>query len=640
MPWLRSRSWAPSAIVGEPPRLVGGGDARRRARRPRRAARRAPRRRRGRAAGPPRPRRGRGSAGRARRRPGGRRAGGGRSRGSSITQARSVAGAPRRSSSARVGSPASRGAAARPSSSRADPRAHLGGGALGEGEGEDRVDLDPVLGDRVAVAVDEHRASCRSRRPPRGRRRGRGRRSPPPARRSSERGRSSVGLELAASSSRRGHRRPSSESPSPTAPIARSSRQIGWKVQYFGHLPPSGRRSIEPAAHLGRGAGSRCARPRRGPASNSSRVAPVGADDVEAVEPRRRRRAAMPRGAAGRFAGAERLVEAADRVEAEHALGDQHVELDLSLPSSANSRAPATLACRSCSRGPRRRRPSGRRRCGRSCRAARTRRARAPRRRRRASLARTAEAELEQLRAGRSVGLARRPRASRKRLDLIRSAVERRAAGAVERRVARCVAALRRAARRSARRQRADVAGPRDRVAAGRLAVEALERARGRCRRARAGRPRARAAAGELVVDEPAVRALDPALERAGAEHRARAELAEHRRRRAAAPGSRSGSGSAAKRREHAARDGARDADPPQRRAPVDVPAAERQRARQLALARRLGGRRDRPARARGCEPGPRRPRRRPGRAGRGPRRRTASGPARRPSSSQLRQLR
>ena len=37
-----------------------------------------------------------------------------------------------------------------------DPPAQLGCGPLGEGEGEDLVDRDPVLGQRVAVAADEH----------------------------------------------------------------------------------------------------------------------------------------------------------------------------------------------------------------------------------------------------------------------------------------------------------------------------------------------------------------------------------------------------------------------------------------------------------------------------------------------------
>ena len=38
----------------------------------------------------------------------------------------------------------------------ADPGTQLSGGALGEGEGEDRFGADAVLGDRVAVAADKH----------------------------------------------------------------------------------------------------------------------------------------------------------------------------------------------------------------------------------------------------------------------------------------------------------------------------------------------------------------------------------------------------------------------------------------------------------------------------------------------------
>ena len=39
----------------------------------------------------------------------------------------------------------------------ADARAHLGGGALGEGEREQALDLDPVIDHRGAVTVDQHR---------------------------------------------------------------------------------------------------------------------------------------------------------------------------------------------------------------------------------------------------------------------------------------------------------------------------------------------------------------------------------------------------------------------------------------------------------------------------------------------------
>ncbi len=73
-----------------------------------------------------------------------------------ITQARSVARAAASSSSPQrvVARPRAPARAARQLG--ADPRAHLGGGALGEGEGEDAVDPDAVLDDRVAVAVDQH----------------------------------------------------------------------------------------------------------------------------------------------------------------------------------------------------------------------------------------------------------------------------------------------------------------------------------------------------------------------------------------------------------------------------------------------------------------------------------------------------
>ena len=51
--------------------------------------------------------------------------------------------------------PAPSRAAARRSSSRADPLAQLGGGLVGEGEGEDRVGRDALVADEAAVAVDQ-----------------------------------------------------------------------------------------------------------------------------------------------------------------------------------------------------------------------------------------------------------------------------------------------------------------------------------------------------------------------------------------------------------------------------------------------------------------------------------------------------
>ena len=87
----------------------------------------------------------------------GQRAAGDRRHGSSSPRrARSPARRPC-SSPARSASPPARAARAREPSSCADPGAHLGRGALGEGEGEDPLDLDPVVGDRGAVALDQDR---------------------------------------------------------------------------------------------------------------------------------------------------------------------------------------------------------------------------------------------------------------------------------------------------------------------------------------------------------------------------------------------------------------------------------------------------------------------------------------------------
>ena len=189
-----------------------------------------------------------------------------------------------------------------------DPGAHLGGGALGEGEGEDPVDLDAVVGDRGAVAVDEHRRLAACRRRPRGRRRARGRRSRRAARRSARsrarRGRRDAARRLRLGR-RRLERRPRLSCPSIALilrcrsrrrPIARSSRQIAWKVQYFGHLPPIGWRRDLARAHLAGGRRARAPRPRRARSSKSSCSQPVGADDPESLQGSSSSRATSPRG--------------------------------------------------------------------------------------------------------------------------------------------------------------------------------------------------------------------------------------------------------------------------------------------------------------------------------------------------------
>jgi hypothetical protein len=73
-----------------------------------------------------------------------------------------------------------------------------------------------------------------------------------------------------------------------------------------------------------------------------------------------------------------------------------------------------------------------------------------------------------------------------------------------------------------------DVAGPRDPVLAGGLRVEALEHAVHDRPGGQLVRLRLEALRSQLVADEPAIRTLDPALERPGADGIARRELAEH----------------------------------------------------------------------------------------------------------------
>ena len=124
--------------------------------------------------GRPRARRAPGTGGRSRPRPGGRRAAGCRSRGSS---------SPRRCRGRRAAPAPAPSRRRRGRSIAARIRcAQLGGGLVGEGEGQDRVGRDALVADEPAVAVDHHARSCRSRRRPRPGRRRRRRRSPPPAR--------------------------------------------------------------------------------------------------------------------------------------------------------------------------------------------------------------------------------------------------------------------------------------------------------------------------------------------------------------------------------------------------------------------------------------------------------------------------
>ena len=134
-----------------------------------------------------------------------------------------------------VGIPLPAGLARAPRELAADPRAHLGRGALGEGEGQQSVDRDPIIGDRGAVPVDEHRGLAGSRArleegvapPCRDRGRLLGRRLGTRAR-DRHRGRGALGLEVRERQLCLAH---GSSLPlagsSPTSPSARSSRQIG-----------------------------------------------------------------------------------------------------------------------------------------------------------------------------------------------------------------------------------------------------------------------------------------------------------------------------------------------------------------------------------------------------------------------------
>ena len=141
----------------EAPGLVGGGGARDLLVAGGEQARRAPRGRPGRAAAPPRFASRTRNAGRGRRRAGGVASSRRQKAWIVITQARSVARASPSSSLGASRVPGGASGARAAGQLAADPGAHLGRGALGEGEGEDPVDLDLVVDDRGAVAVDEHR---------------------------------------------------------------------------------------------------------------------------------------------------------------------------------------------------------------------------------------------------------------------------------------------------------------------------------------------------------------------------------------------------------------------------------------------------------------------------------------------------
>ena len=475
-----------------------------------------------------------------------------------------------------------------------------------------RSTVDSVVGDRRAVAVDEHRRLAGSRAGleegvalARGDRRA-------PARRWARtraagcrrlggfvalRGRPAAARALRASAAPRSaliRRRRSS------TPSARSSRQIGWKVQYFGHLPPSGSRRISPGAHLPRGASTASSsalveRAARSPPRARGRVPtisrPSSRSSLARDQPARRLRSGRPRRAGGRGRRPGRGRGRARRPACRAGSG--------ACPPRRTCRR-RSRACRSCSRG-RRRGRRRRRRCGRSARAARPRRAerlvalarrRRPRRRAR-SRARAAPA------AGETRSRSRPRRRGRRRPGpAARSSAARRAwlSGAAAR-----SARLRSSSSPKRALPAADVAGPRDRVVAGRLAVEALERVvDDRAEPQRIG-GRLEALRAELVLDEPLVRAGHPALERVGAEHLARAEIARAPRASAAAPGARSGSGSPANSASTRARvlGGARGARAPARALGAQPPSAS---ARASARSRRrLGGRRAPRARARAC---------------------------------------
>ena len=235
----------------------------------------------------------------------------------------------------------------------ANAGAHLGGGPFGEREGEDPVDRDLVVGDRSAVAVDEHRRLPRpgpgfeegvalargDRLALFGGRRALARllaRAAPRGRRWTGRRRLGPGADRSRSGS--AVPRPRSSAVLSSTPIARSSRQIAWKLQYLGQRPPIGWRRISPA-RISRGGGRpQRARPRRGRArksSSSRRSVPTIPRPLRSSSSRAR----MPAGLRSPTR-AERVVEAADGVEPQDPLDDPHVELDLELALLARTCPP------------------------------------------------------------------------------------------------------------------------------------------------------------------------------------------------------------------------------------------------------------------------------------------------------------
>ena len=173
-----------------------------------------------------------------------------------------------------------------------------------------------------------------------------------------------------------------------------------------------------------------------------------------------------------------------------------------------------------------------------------------------------------------------------KGVDLGPGSFERRAPQWLSGARARLVAPAR-AARRSVA-PAADVLRPWDRVAAGRLAVEALERVVDDGAEPERIGVGSRRCGLQLVLDEPLVGQVGPALERVGAEHPAHAKVGE------STAGTLSGPGQRDRVRETLEqgldRGGAGRRPPPlEHRHAVGRPATERQGPGELALARRLG---------------------------------------------------
>ena len=283
---------------------------------------------------------------------------------------------------------------------------------------------------------------------------------------------------------------------SSSSPSARSSRQIGWNVQYSEHLPPSGSRLMSPAAHPPAVSIARRAR-------SLERLLELLVVDGVALD----RRVSRPPTAApssphsllagrSRAAGGRRTRRAAGRgppigSSAEAFAGDEHVELELELAlvgdlRHARDRLRGLVVAQ---------RPPAFPPGSTSIRSIRPRRANSPRSSAPGSSVLLAEAEaaLEQVGARAQHCRAAPPRSSRNpRPGSAAARAPSRRSG-----VAADSLSATTASRSSLKRafQRADVAGPRDRVLARRLRRRAGRAPRGRCRRARAGRPPARVAA-------------------------------------------------------------------------------------------------------------------------------------------------